>query len=253
MEWQEGGKELSGWLPSRCMASPPGSPLPSRILKGSLKEEKAASSTGKSSSTLSEKGLFDPFASSLDPITMSSQDQRLQKSTFGRKLLESMERNLNLGSDRSSVMSQPIGSKFGSPQSPEILAAFPRTSAYVLILHCGQSARSLWFQLGRNEWLLSTGAEAVLESRAVLGGKPVIKLILKIPEASSGVAIRVKKMLFLMNFEEALISPTYLDGWIDTQSGWKSKDLVCPCVLGGSGSRRMFTQLYGGQTWTLQH
>lgn len=252
MEWQE-GKVLSGSQQYRSMVSSPGSPLASYTSKASSRMQSPVSSTGSLSSTSPERGLFDPFESCLGHTISNSPDPRLQKTMFGRKLLESMERNLNLGCDLDNEPVRLIGRPCGSPPVKEELPIFPQTSAFVVTLHCEPSARHMLFRLACNEWLMSIGAELVLASREELGEKPVWTLTLKIRALNSGVDTKVREMLSLMSFEEESTFPICLDGWIDTQSGWRSKAQVCPCVLKEFGSPQMFIPRNGGPTWTLQH
>jgi len=252
MAWRD-DREQFGWPRSPRMDSPPGSPLASYTSKANSKQPSPVSSTGRSSSTCQERGLFDPFESSLGHTTTNSPDPRLQKTMFGRRLLESLEPNLNLGADRCKETNQPTGTKSGSPLPREESPTYLRTSVFVVISHCEPSARHLLFRLGLNEWLMSIGARLVLESREELGEKGEWTVILKIRERNFGVVTKIKEMLSLMSFEETSTFPICYDGWIDIQSGWKSKDQACPCMLKRFGSRQMFIQLNGGRNWTLQH
>lgn len=250
MTWQE-GKESFGSLPSLTMDSPPGSPLALSTLGGNSRTVTPGSSTGSSSSTVPESSPFDPFASSLGHGIMNSPGQRLRKSTFGRKLLESKEHNSNSAIDPFDATVPTTGSLFGPPPSPEILAVFPRTCEYVVTLHCEPSARSFYFQLAWSELVTSTGAELELASLEKPGTTPVWKVTLRIQEQNSGVAIAVRRMLSSMNFVEESIYPMSCGGWIDTRFELKSRDLVCPCVLRTSGSLVTLTHPNGGQTWTV--
>jgi len=253
MEWQEGGKEHTGWLPYRTMGTPLGSPQLSPTPRVNSREASPVTSTGSSLSTSKSNNLYDPFGSCLDRGTLSLLEAKLAKTTFGSRILESREPSLSLENDRCSETSQPIGSKSGSPLRKEELETFPQTYVYVVISHCEASARHMSFQLGVNEWLISIGAELVLASREELGEKQEWTLTLKIRALNFGVDTKIRGMLLSMSFEEVSIFPICLDGWIDIQSGWRSKAQACPCVLKSFGSRVMFIQQNGGRNWTLQH
>jgi len=247
------GKELSGSELSPTRGSRLGSPLGSCTSKGSSNWQSPVSSTGKSLSTVAESSLFDPFGSCSGLTIGSSPDRLLRRTTFGRRLLESREPSLNLEKSPLNATHPPIGTLFGPPPSPEILAVFPRMCEYEVTLHCEPSARSFYFQLAWSELVLSTGAEQELVSLEKPGKNPVWKVILRIQEQNSGVGIAVRNMLSSMNFVEESTSPMFCGGWIDTRFELKSRDLVCPCVLKDSGSLLTLTHPNGGQTWTLKH
>lgn len=248
MEWLD-DRGLSGLVQSPIMVSPPGSPLESSTSRANWNRPKVDFCIGKLSSISEENSLSEGCESCWGHGTTNLLDQKPLKTTFGKRLLESLEPSSNSELDRSSVTEKPTGTKSGSQQSPEILAAFPRTCAYVVTLHCEQSARSFYYQLALSELVRSTGAGVELASLEKLGKEPVWTVTLKILEPSSGVGTMVKSMLSSMNLEEALTLPICSDGWIDTQFELRSKALVCPCVLGHSGSLVTHIQQPGGQTW----
>ena len=252
MTWLE-DKGLSGCSPSlrqNLFLTVPRKPTTS---KGNSNLEQGNFFTGNSSFISDPNNPLEGLEKSLAPSMPSSLDRPQRKITCGKRRPVWTAPNSSVESSPSIVPTQTTGSRSGSPLSPEILAVFPRTSEYVLGLHCEASARSLYFQLGWSELVTSTGARLVLESREEPGKNPVWTLTLKIREQNSGVAIAVMSMLLSMSFEVASISPTSCDGWIDTRSEWKSKDPLCPCVLHACGSLATLTHPNGGQTWTLQH
>lgn len=252
MEWPEGRAPYGSPL-SPSMGSPRGSHRTSVTSRVSSSVPSLASSTGNSYSTVQESSLFDPFGSSSGLGISNLRDRQLQRTTFGRRLLESREPSLNSVSSQCGETALPTGSLFGPPPSPEILAVFPRTCEYAVTLHCEPSARSFYYQLALSELVTFTGAEVVLESHERPGKEAVWKVTLRIQEQNSGVGIAVRRMLSSMNFVEASTLPMSCGGWIDTRFELKSKDLVCPCVLKLSGSLATLTHPNGGQTWTLQH
>lgn len=249
MEWRE-DKELSGWRRSPTTVSPLGSPLPLYTSKDSWNKRKAGFFTGNLSSISEENSLSEGCESCWAHGTMNLRDQRPLKTMFGKRLLACLEQSSNSELSPSRETERRTGMTYGPPPSPEILAEFPRTSEYVVTLHCEPSARSFYYQLALRDLVRSIGAEVELVSQERPGKEPVWRVILKTQEQSSGVGIQVKQMLLSMNLEEASIYPTCLGGWIDTRVELKSRDLLCPCVLGHSGSLVTLTQQLGGQTWT---
>jgi len=81
----------------------------------------------------------------------------------------------------------------------------------------------------------------------VLGMKQELTLILSVPDPSSGTVTRIKNILWLTNFEEALMWHICCDGQIVTQSVWKSKALPDHLMLSEFGLLRTLNPDFGIQ------
>jgi hypothetical protein len=96
---------------------------------------------------------------------------------------------------------------------------------------------SLWRELS-NAFMVRLEQEKQEEH----GKKQEAKRILKILVANSGVAMEVKMLLLSTNFAEVSTSHIYCDGWIDIQSEWKQRELVCHYPRQDFGSHLIYTQ-----------
>jgi len=115
---QPDGREDTGWQQSPL---PPIHHTSLPVYPGSkdnLSPEIQGTSTGnlwlppqRKFPSLSCEGLSDPF-------TLNSQDQKLPKTMFGKKLLESKAPNSNLARKPSNEIQSPTGSWFGTVPSP---------------------------------------------------------------------------------------------------------------------------------------
>jgi len=90
-------------------------------------------------------------------------------------------------------------------------------------------------------------------SHTVRGNWQEPMLILKIHARSSGVVIRVKKMLLSMSFEAVLMLVTYSDGQTSIQCVWKSKVVPVHSVLNVYGLQVISVQGNGTPILTKQH
>jgi len=156
----------------------------------------------------------------------SSLDQRVPSSMSGRMTPLLMALGLSGEPSQLEETLEPTGNQFGPPPSPEIWSRSP--PMYVLQAIGPYNALELILNqyLLWSELAMSTGGKQVLESHEGHGPKPDWTLTLKILEPNSGVVIKVKQMLCLMNFEAVLTSPIYSDGWIDIRYVLKSKEEV---------------------------
>lgn len=121
-------------------------------------------------------------------------------------------------------MSKPIGSLFGTLQEREIWKQYPTRYEFVIIVQLGPSLLILLNLLLLSDNVPSSGAVLELESQDAPGQKREWERILRIQGLSIGAAIKVKKTLSSMNFEEISILPTCSDGWIDILSSWRQKE-----------------------------
>jgi hypothetical protein len=76
-----------------------------------------------------------------------------------------------------------------------------------------------------NEMLLSSGVRLELGSPDERGMKLAWTLTVKTLVPSSGVAIRMNQILWLMNFVEVSTLPIFFGGWTVILSEWKLRDL----------------------------
>jgi len=112
---------------------------------------------------------------------------------------------------------------------------------------CSESVLHMQNLLAWSDLPLYTMEERDLESLDVPGRKQLWTLTQKIRYQSSGMATRVKRTLYSMNFAELLTSVTYSDGWTDIQYSLKLKDLAQCYEQVSSGSLQTFTQYDGTQ------
>jgi len=180
-------------------------------------------------------------------------DLQQPKSMSSKRKHESMDLSSNSENDHYDEMKPPIGIEFGRTPSPGEYSRSQPIFEYNIIGPCVQSLRTLAHQQLWSEKFMSSVVALGLENLVVHGTKQRYLLTLKIQDPNSGMGIVIKDMLLSMSFEEVSIFPICLDGWIDIQSGWRSKAQACPCVLKSFGSRAMFIQQNGGLNWTLQH
>uniref|UniRef100_A0A345MQF5 Rep protein n=1 Tax=Cressdnaviricota sp. TaxID=2748378 RepID=A0A345MQF5_9VIRU len=147
------------------------------------------------------KLLWPPSADSLEEVSMPScQDLNLPPYTAQRKSPES--KDLGNG-DVNPFVETPkrIGSRFGMHASPGIWMQYPHpyewylTAPFEQLLVTSRRVR-VWF--GKSS---SSGGLQELVNRAEPGMKAEWTLILKIPEASSGMVMETNRMLSWMNFE----------------------------------------------------
>lgn len=152
-----------------------------------------------------------------------------------KRKLELMEQDLNLDRSPSPETRRLNGSPCGPPPSPEIYPRSRRTYELLITGPFEQLVQILHEQLEWKENATSFGERLELENLDVPGTKRVWRLTVKIPGRSSGMVIKWRGMLSLMNFVEESTYPICLDGWTDIRSEWRSKALPNPWLPNQSG------------------
>jgi hypothetical protein len=128
------------------------------------------------------------------------------------------------------------GSYFGKVQNQGPFLKFPPKYEYNITKLCERSAQILRNRLEWSELVPYSGVQLELVNQGELGTKLDWTLTLKIPTRNSGAAIKVRKILLSMNFEEQYRSLTFCDGWTGTRSWWRSKVPHCLSTQNESGS-----------------
>ena len=193
------------------------------------------------------KCLYPELLECLEEAPMvNSQDQKLPTPMWEKKRL-ALESRLNLGLNRFGGTTRQIGTPFGPPPSPEILTPFQQISEWCLIMHCEQSGQTMRNLKPLKEEFMSFGVVQELENLVVLGMKREKVLTLSVHDPSFGMAIKIKNMLSLMNFEEALMWRTCFDGLIVIRSVWKLKGARGPWLEEQYGSLQTWSPLVGTQ------
>lgn len=230
-------KGYSGYVPSQCLnlpASPcwnkenypPG--LSGRKDSKSL-EMLADTCIGSSSSLPARRLLWPASSRSLAQVAGVSMpncpDLNMQPPTVVKRTQESWGHG-NGDLNPFDEIPRSIGNPYGVPPSPEILTRSPRVYEWLVIGPfelLGQTS----YRLGLlSERYLSSGVERRLVNLGELGMKPEWTLILSVREASSGMVIKVKRILLSTSFEAESIFPMFCDGVIGIRSVWKLKDQV---------------------------
>ncbi|AMB42969.1 putative Rep protein [Circovirus-like genome DCCV-7] len=203
--------------------------------------------TTSSWSPLPRKCLYPELLECLEEAPMvNSQDQKLPTHMWEKKRL-ALESRLNLGLNRFGGTTKPIGTPYGPPPSPEISIPSPQISEWCLIMPCEQSDQTMPNLKPLKEEFMCFGVVQELENLVVLGMKREKVLTLSVHDPSFGMAIKIKNMLSLMNFEEVLMWRTCFDGLIVIRSVWKLKGARGLWLEGQYGSLRTWSPLVGTQ------
>lgn len=174
-----------------CSRSRPTTLLPtcppvSPILGASSNKAKEDSFTGKLLSVASDLEDLHGYEKPLDPFMPSFRDRRQPTSTFGKKIQESREPNLNSEQNPFEETKEEIGIRSGPVRLPGISEPFLPIYEYVVILHSRKSAKTTYNQLRWSAAVQFYGVQLAWESQGGLGMKLEVKLILRIRERSSG-------------------------------------------------------------------
>ena len=146
-----------------------------------------------------------------------------QKNTSGKKILQSMEHDLNWGEDLCSEIEKMIGTQSETRQKVETYEPSQVMFTFVITFQFEPLLRIALRQLLWKDNVMYSGDALEVERVEEPGKRQEWKLTLKIREPNGGAVTKVKKMWLLMNFEEESTFPTYSDGWTDIQSVWKQK------------------------------
>lgn len=229
-------KQSTGFSRFLRTPSPPIYPQLARTLKDSSSQATQTDiDTGNSWLVSPAKFDFVESEQLSDHIMQSLPDLKPLQTTFGKKILESKEPNLNLENSLSTSTVQWTGMQSLLTQQPETLIPFHRRSKFVIGNLSARFVQSIFDQLDSLDLAEYIGAQQILEKPIAVGKKQVWTLILKFPAASFGKLTRVKKMLSSMNLEEESTTISSSGGWMGIKSSWIAKDPVTPFLLGSSG------------------
>jgi len=192
---------------------------------------KVDTSIGKLSLDSQQSSHFEEVNNSfVTPLTASPPDLSLPRPMCGRNQPVSPVASLNLERSPSIRQAKRIGKWFGKPQSLVESWTFPLTYEYKIIGPSGQLVVTTRALLRLFESLMSSGVYLVLANQGGPGKKLVYCLTVKVQDLSSGMAIKVKNMLYSMNFVEESMFHTCSDGSTGTLVEWRSRDPQCLCL-----------------------
>lgn len=218
-------KESFGLGPSPMPPSPR-TPCPERtgFVDSLNSAQEQTTYTGKCWSPSPRRKLFAKSSPFLEKTaTGNFRDQVPPVNTSGRKIHVSPEPSLNLEPNPLTDPTRPTGSPSGPWPRPEI--TWPSRRKFVFRV-TGLSEASRLTMLNQAQWnelAMFSGVQLEQASQGELGNLVEWTLTLKTLGPSSGAATAIKKLLLSMNFGAVLTSHTCSDGWIVTQSLWKSK------------------------------
>ncbi|AMB42997.1 hypothetical protein [Circovirus-like genome DHCV-2] len=152
----------------------------------------------------------------VNPFTPSRRDPRQLSSTFGRKILESMERNSNSETVLLDVTIKRTGTRSETTQNQETWTISPPMFTFAVTIPSDVSASTILSLLQSRSGSLFSGAQLAQGSLDEPGKKPESVLILKTPGPSFGMGTVAMSRWLSMNFGAALIYPICSDGWIGT-------------------------------------
>ncbi|AMB42992.1 hypothetical protein [Circovirus-like genome DCCV-13] len=228
MEWELPNELDTGCLPSPTKIGPQRScSHPAcRTYEVKPRSVQQGSNTGSCLRSIPSRSDSLPLSPALsDRHTANQPDQKPPMTMFGRKTPRWTEQDLKWVNDLTEEMSKPTGSEYGNPLLQGTFCPSKQVFVFNITAHSVQYALTTLNQLLLNVESLSFMDLQVLENREEPGKKPVGLLILKIREANFGMDTQIRRMLYLMNFEEESIFPIYCDGLIATQYSLKSREL----------------------------
>lgn len=172
----------------------------------------------------------------LDPTTVNCLDPMLLTSTYGKRKLESPERNSNWGRNQLNETVQETGKQYEILHDKDDLTTSKLSCIFVITGVSKPLLVTIYRQLVESGKCTFIGEAQVLVSLDVLGMKQDYRLILRTPAPSFGTVTEVRSTLWWMNFEEQLTLDTFCDGAIGIRSSWKLKDPVQSLWLKKFGS-----------------
>lgn len=186
----------------------------------SLNLESLVTDIGRSLWPVSENNPYrESDDSSRELDTGSSPDQRPPTPMFGRRIRGTATR-LNLENGRLNEIALPTGIKSECLHVQERLMKFPLIFSYEIMDLSFAFGPTIYNQLLNSVPVKYFGVQLVLENRVPHGQTLDSRLILKIPDLSSGVVTLVNQELLLMNLEVGSTSHTCYDGWIVIHAEW---------------------------------
>lgn len=254
MQWPD-DKEFFGYSPSQWETGLAQTPCPTRSPGYGVKASLASpgTNTGKCLWPSPPKSLFPKLLESLEKEFMqNSLDPDMRKITAGKKRLELKELSSNLDPSHFKEIRRLIGNLPGLPPLLAISCQYQPVYVYVVTGQYAQLLQIMNSLLAEQSIQPYFGAVLELARRSGLGRRPDHQLIVRILDQNFGAATWVKETLLLTNFEEALTSRTFCDGWIVTLVELKLKDPVDLFEPQTTGLLRTSHRTCGTQTSTLR-
>lgn len=246
-----GDKECTGWGQSPNTPSPPGSPLASPTSEVNWNVDTVEIiSTGRFLLLPGGNVLWATCANVLEHGTLNLPAPKPLTTTFGKKILESMELSSKSACDLLADLVQKTGISCGITQFDGISCLFLPIFEYVVTTHSSESAKITWNQLKLTASASSTGVQLIQGNPTEPLSKQGQVITLKILDHDFGTATVVKETLSLMNFEVLLISLTCSNGRIGTRVLLKTKEVRSRTKALRFGLPAICLQNLGGQNWT---
>lgn len=233
-------KERSGCLPSPMPTSPrtPSPTLPGFV--GSSSYPSPDICTGNCLSPLEENAPFCSCKNCLEEKDITNfLGRKVPPPMFGKKKPGLKVPNLNSEPSQSNETRRSNGKRSGPMHSQETFWQYRHRSVFKVIGLSDLSAQTMRNQLEWSELATYSGVQLELASHGPLGNPLEWTLIVKIQGQNSGADTLVRRKLLSMNFGVELTSRICFDGWIVTQSVWKSKALRNRYWQAQFGSRQM--------------
>lgn len=246
-----GDKVCTGWGQSPNTPSPPGSPPTLPISKVNWNVDTLEIiSTGRFLLLPNGSVHWATCANVLEHGILNLLAPKPLTTTFGKKILESMELNSRSACDLLADLVQKTGISCGITQFDGISCLFLPISEYVVTTHSSESARIIWNQLKQTASASSTGVQLIQGNPTEPPSKQGQVITLKILDLDFGTATVVNETLSSMNLEVLLISLTCLNGRIATRVSLKTKEARSRTKALRFGLPAICLQNFGGQNWT---
>ena len=172
-------------------------------------------------------------------VTGSLLEAREQKNMCSKKILPSMEQDLNWGRDLFSEIERMTGTESECLPSQETYGKSHQISIFDITSPSVQSMLMLLKRLVLKESVMFSGDQLLLERVEEPGTRPEWMLTLKILEPNGGADTEISKTLLSMNLEEVLTLPICSDGLTGIRSLWKQKAVLDRSLLEQFGLRRI--------------
>jgi len=150
--------------------------------------------------------------------------------------ISELDRLIERSVEKSNSRSRQTGSPSGLQRSSVTSWLSPHQYEWLVIVPYEESVPTFQFLCRLNDKLSCFGVVQVLANHVVLGMKQEICATLSAHGVSFGTAIKARRKLLSMSFEEVSTLDTSFDGWTAIQSVWKSKALPDLCLPKESGS-----------------
>lgn len=165
----------------------------------------------------------DPFVPCTPTPIGNPQEVELPTTMSGKKTPELKEASLNWDASPKTLPKKRTGTPFVNAPRKEDSTTSPQIFMYVATTSSAVLAKIMFDQMVKSELSTCFGVELELASHAVLGKKPVFRLIAKIQDPSGGMDMLLNDMWYSMNFEEVSTWPISYAGSTVIRSEWKEK------------------------------